>query len=105
LDALKAALDERWSYRHVNGADFGAAIAAVRKRMDAGVSRDEFGIELQKFIALGMDGHAGVSSYPLKQYDRVLFNPKHAIPTEFDPDNWLYVVPIEDVVAVFRKAE
>ncbi|MEK6797814.1 MAG: co-chaperone GroES [Planctomycetota bacterium] len=41
--------------------------------------------------------------YPLKQYDRVLFNPKHAIPVEFDPDNCLYVVPIEDVVAVFRK--
>lgn len=43
--------------------------------------------------------------YPLKQYDRVLFNPKHAIPVEFDPDNCLYVVPIEDVVAVFRKVE
>jgi chaperonin GroES len=41
--------------------------------------------------------------FPIKQYDRVLFNPKHAIPVEFDPDNCLYVVPIEDVVAVFRK--
>ncbi len=43
--------------------------------------------------------------YPVRQYDRVLFNPKHAIPVEFDPGNCLYVVPIEDVVAVFRKAE
>jgi chaperonin GroES len=42
--------------------------------------------------------------FPIKQYDRVLFNPKHAIPVEFDADNFLYVVPIEDVVAVFRKA-
>lgn len=41
--------------------------------------------------------------FPIRQYDRVLFNPKHAIPVEFDPDNFLYVVPIEDVVAVFRK--
>lgn len=42
--------------------------------------------------------------YPVKQYDRVLFNPKNAIPVEFDAGNCLYVVPIEDVVAVFRKA-
>ena len=43
------------------------------------------------------------SDFPIRQYDRVLFNPKHAIPVEFDTDNYLYVVPIEDVVAVFRK--
>ncbi|UCF32812.1 MAG: co-chaperone GroES, partial [Phycisphaerales bacterium] len=41
--------------------------------------------------------------FPVKQYDRVLFNPKHAIPVDFESDNQLYVVPIEDVVAVFRK--
>jgi len=43
--------------------------------------------------------------FPIRQYDRVLFNPKHAIPVEFEADNYLYVVPIEDVVAVFRKEE
>ncbi len=42
--------------------------------------------------------------FPIRQYDRVLFNPKNAIPVEFDVDNYLYVVPIEDVVAVFRKS-
>jgi len=47
---------------------------------------------------------ANDSDFPIKQYDRVLFNPKNAIPVEFDPGNYLYVVPIEDVVAVFRKA-
>lgn len=47
---------------------------------------------------------ASDSDFPIKQYDRVLFNPKNAIPVEFDPDNCLYVVPIEDVVAVFRKS-
>lgn len=41
--------------------------------------------------------------FPIKQYDKVLFNPKHAIPVEFEGDNRLFVVPIEDVVAVFRK--
>jgi chaperonin GroES len=41
--------------------------------------------------------------YPVRQYDKVLFNPKHAIPVDFEGDNRLFVVPIEDVVAVFRK--
>ncbi len=43
--------------------------------------------------------------FPIRQYDKVLFNPKHAIPVDFEADNQLYVVPIEDVVAVFRKVE
>ena len=41
--------------------------------------------------------------YPIEQYDRVLFNPKHGIPVDFEGDNRLFVVPVEDVVAVFRK--
>jgi len=41
--------------------------------------------------------------YPIEQYDRVLFNPKHAIPVDFEGDNRLFVIPVEDVVAVFRK--
>ena len=41
--------------------------------------------------------------YPIKRYDRVLFNPKHRIPVDFEGDNRLFVIPIEDVVAVFRK--
>ncbi len=41
--------------------------------------------------------------YPIKQYDRVLFNPKNAIPVDFEGDNRLFVVPIEDIVAVFRR--
>jgi len=40
---------------------------------------------------------------PLKQYDKILFHPKNAIPVDFEPDNQLFVVPIEDVVAVFRR--
>jgi len=43
------------------------------------------------------------TDFPIRQYDRILFNPKQAIPVEFDADNYLFVVPIEDVVAVFRK--
>jgi chaperonin GroES len=46
---------------------------------------------------------ANDEDYPVRQYDRVLFNPKQAIPVDFEGDNRLFVVPIEDVVAVFRK--
>ena len=41
--------------------------------------------------------------YPIKRYDRILFNPKHGIPVDFEGDNRLFVIPVEDVVAVFRK--
>lgn len=43
------------------------------------------------------------ADYPIKKYDRVLFNPKHVIPVDLEGDNRLFVVPVEDVVAVFRK--
>lgn len=41
-------------------------------------------------------------NYPIQKYDRVLFNPKHGIPVDFEGDNRLYVIPVEDIVAVFR---
>ena len=41
---------------------------------------------------------------PLRQYDKVLFNPKSAIPVDFEGDNRLFVVEVENVVAVFRKS-
>ncbi|MBK7405418.1 MAG: co-chaperone GroES [Phycisphaerales bacterium] len=40
--------------------------------------------------------------YPIRKYDRILFNPKQAIPVDFEGDNRLFVIPVEDVVAVFR---
>jgi len=41
---------------------------------------------------------------PLRQYDKILFNPKGAIPVDFEGDNRLFVVGVENVVAVFRKS-
>jgi len=41
--------------------------------------------------------------YPIQQYDKVLFNPKNSIPVDFEGDNRLFVIPIEDVVAIFRR--
>jgi chaperonin GroES len=40
---------------------------------------------------------------PLSKYDKVLFNPKGAIPVDFEGDNRLFVVEVENIVAVFRK--
>ena len=40
---------------------------------------------------------------PVRKYDKILFHPKRAIPVDFEADNLLYVVPIDDVVAVFRR--
>tara|TARA_R110002095_G_scaffold189514_1_gene166998 strand:+ start:1447 stop:1788 length:342 start_codon:yes stop_codon:yes gene_type:complete len=45
------------------------------------------------------------ADFPIKKYDKVLFNPSEAIPVDFEPDNVLFVVPIEDVVAVFRRGD
>lgn len=44
-------------------------------------------------------------NYPIRQYNRVLFNPKEAIPVDFEGDNRLFVVPVENIVAVFRKSK
>lgn len=41
---------------------------------------------------------------PLRQYDKILFHPKNSIPVDLEHDNQLFVVPVEDVVAVFRRS-
>lgn len=46
---------------------------------------------------------ANDDDYPIRQYDRVLFNPKQGIPVDFEGDNRLFVIPVEDIVAVFRR--
>jgi hypothetical protein len=65
INAFKAALDDRWSYRHANESDFDGAIAALRKRVEGRISQNELGIELQKILALGIDGHSRVSGFSL----------------------------------------
>ena len=46
----------------------------------------------------------GMAEIPLRKYDKVLFNPKGAIPVDFEGDNRLFVVEVANVVAVFRKS-
>jgi chaperonin GroES len=45
----------------------------------------------------------GMAEIPLRKYDKVLFNPKGAIPVDFEGDNRLFVVELDHIVAVFRK--
>lgn len=44
------------------------------------------------------------SDFPIEKYDKVLFHPKNAIPVDFEQNNVLFVVPVADIVAVFRRA-
>ena len=40
---------------------------------------------------------------PLRKYDKILFNPKGAIPVDFEGDNRLFVIEVENIVAMFKK--
>jgi chaperonin GroES len=42
---------------------------------------------------------------PIAKYDKVLFHPKNAIPVDLEGNNLLFVVPVEDIVAVFRRSQ
>ena len=42
--------------------------------------------------------------FPVKKYDKVLYHPKRSIPVDLEADNRLFVVPIADVCAVFRRS-
>jgi len=41
----------------------------------------------------------------IRQYDKVLFDPREAIPVELEHDNRLFVVSIERVLAIFRRSK
>jgi chaperonin GroES len=41
----------------------------------------------------------------IRQYDKVLFDPREAIPVELEHDNRLFVVHIDRVLAIFRKSD
>jgi chaperonin GroES len=41
----------------------------------------------------------------IRQYDKVLFDPREAIPVELDHDNRLFVVHIDRVLAIFRRSD
>src|ERR687894_313071 len=41
----------------------------------------------------------------IRQYEKVLFDPREAIPVELEHDNRLFVVHIDRVLAIFRRSD
>src|ERR1044071_4690282 len=41
----------------------------------------------------------------IRQYDKVLFDPREAIPVELEHDNRLFVVAIDRVLVIFRRSD
>ncbi|MFI5380563.1 MAG: co-chaperone GroES [Tepidisphaerales bacterium] len=41
----------------------------------------------------------------IRQYDKVLFDPREAIPVELEHDNKMFVVHIDRVLAIFRRSQ
>jgi len=41
----------------------------------------------------------------IRKYDKVLFDPREAIPVELEHDNRLFVVAIDRVLAIFRSSD
>ena len=41
----------------------------------------------------------------IRQYDKVLFDPREAIPVELEHDNRLFVVGLDRVLAIFRRSD
>ncbi len=41
----------------------------------------------------------------IRQYDKVLFDPREAIPVELEHDNRMFVVHIDRVLAIFRRSQ
>src|ERR1041384_7555248 len=41
----------------------------------------------------------------IRNYDKVLFDPREAIPVELEHDNRLFVVALDRVLAIFRRSD
>jgi len=62
LDELEWLLENRYSYLHLKGVDYKAALDSIRCSLGDGIHRGLLGYELSKFIALFGDGHSRVAS-------------------------------------------
>jgi chaperonin GroES len=45
------------------------------------------------------------TDHTIRTYDKVLFDPREAIPVELEHDNKLFVVHIDRVLAIFRRSD
>jgi chaperonin GroES len=57
-----------------------------------------------RVIAVGK-AIANDEDHTIRQYDKVLFDPREAIPVELEHDNRLFVVHIDKVLAIFRRSD
>src|SRR6476620_4111551 len=57
-----------------------------------------------RVIAVGK-GIENDEDQTIRQYDKILFDPREAIPVELEHDNRLFVVHLDRVLAIFRRSE
>ncbi len=60
VDDFQKALEERWAYLVPSDFDHRKLLDGIRTQIDSGLKSDQLPVELQKVIARGIDGHAGV---------------------------------------------
>ncbi len=65
LDQFETELEERFAYLKTNKTDYEKVIKNIREKAKNGISKDRLGIEMQKVIALFIDGHARIEGYKL----------------------------------------
>ena len=86
VNAFEKALAERWAYYKANNANFESPIITLKKSAQK-LNPNQLGIELQKIIALGIDGHAGIKGYHLPgRYLPFLIAPSGNKYVAFKPD-------------------
>ena len=94
LTAFQKDLEARWSYLKANNVDYRAAIARIREKTKNGIGIDEYGLEIQKFISLFIDGHSSVGGYRLPPgYLPFLIEPSGARFVAINPDRSSTVDP------------
>lgn len=58
-----------------------------------------------RVVELAADLEDNPKYEPMVRLDRVIVNPSRSIPVEIEPGNKLFIIPVEDVVAVFKKRD
>jgi hypothetical protein len=95
LGHAQGLLADRWSYRRANDADFDAALARLREKLAKGMKTVDFGMELQRILAMGIDGHAEVLGFELRSQGNLpfLIEPEGDGFVAFTPDRRGFLAP------------
>jgi len=64
LDQCRSLLKHEWILSNMNNADFDAAIDAIVRDAPAGMTIAQLTFRLQRVLAMGGDGHAGIGQFP-----------------------------------------